>query len=124
VVYVALMKHITFGDKSLLVGDEAADALLEYAAFLTTAAQGDTVEMRAIGTDGDEVTASFLLGPGVTMMTESTHTTLAEPENAEAIAYMAAAQSEAAIRTVGHPLTDEVLPPLEDMSNFETRYDS
>jgi hypothetical protein len=82
------VKHITFGDKSLLVGDEVADALLEYAAVLASEARGDTVEIHAIGSDGDEVTATFLLGPGVTMMAESSHTNLPEPDNAAALEYI------------------------------------
>jgi hypothetical protein len=82
------MKHITFGDKSLLVGDAVADALLEYAAALTNESHGDTVEVAAIGSDGDEVTATFLLGPGVTMMAETAHSNLPEPDNTAAIEYM------------------------------------
>jgi len=87
------MKHITFGDKSLLVGDDATDALLEYAAYLTSASQGVTVEMHAISSGGDEVTATFLLGPGVTMMAETAHTSLPEPDNTTALAYMKQAQT-------------------------------
>jgi hypothetical protein len=86
------MKHITFGDKSLLIGDDAADAVLDYAAKLATEGKGDTVEMHAISSDGDEVLATFLLGPGVTMMAETTNTKLPEPDNSEAIEYMQNAQ--------------------------------
>jgi hypothetical protein len=87
------MKHITFGDKSLLVGDAAADALLQYAAFLAGAARGDTVEISAVSSDGNEVTATFLLGPGVTMMAETANTKLPEPDNAAALEYMERAQT-------------------------------
>jgi hypothetical protein len=89
---VVCMKHITFGDKSLLIGDDAADAVLKYAAKLATGGNADTVEMRAISSDGNEVIATFLLGPGVTMMAETTNTTLPEPDNAEAMKYMQNAQ--------------------------------
>jgi hypothetical protein len=58
------MKHITFGNNSLLVGDAATSALLAYAAFLVNEFRGDTVDIHAISSDGDEVTASFLLGLG------------------------------------------------------------
>jgi hypothetical protein len=57
------MKHITFGEKSLLVGDEATDALLEYAAFLTSAAQGDTVEIHAITPTVTKSRQRFCSGP-------------------------------------------------------------
>jgi hypothetical protein len=91
------MKHITFGDKSLLVGDEVADALLQYAAFLANEGRGDTVEIRAISSDGDEVTATFLLGPGVTMMAETAHTSLPEPGNEAALEYLEQAHVRSAV---------------------------
>jgi hypothetical protein len=93
------MKHITFADKSLLIGDEVADTLLEYAALLTREASGDTVQVAAISSDGDEVTASFLLGPGVSMMAETTHNSLPEPDNTAAVEYM----KEAMMRVLVHP---------------------
>jgi hypothetical protein len=93
------MKHITFGDKSSLSGDEIADLLLKYAALLTREASGDAVDVAAISSDGDEVTASFLLGPGVTMMAETTHNTLPEPDNTAAIGYV----KEAMMRALVHP---------------------
>jgi hypothetical protein len=82
------MKHVTFADKSLLLGDEAADTLLEYAAVLVNAGKGDTVDVKAYGTDGQEVVATFLLDAGAPLMAETTHTSMNEPENWEAIAYM------------------------------------
>jgi hypothetical protein len=103
---VGWMKHITFGDKSLLVGDEVADALLTYAAFLASDARGDTVEIHAISSDGDEVTATFLLGPGVTMMAETAHTSLPEPDNSAALEYIERAQIRS---TVSADTTDDSL---------------
>jgi hypothetical protein len=82
------MKHITGAEKSLLVGDEAADLLLEYASFLGNGRMVDTVKLSAYGSDGEEVTATFLLNDGVTIIAESTRSTLPEPDNAEAVAYM------------------------------------
>jgi hypothetical protein len=111
------MKHITFGDKSLLVGDAAADALLKYAAYLASEARGDTVEMHAISSDGDEVTASFLLGPGVTMMAETTHTKLPEPDNTEALEYMEQAQTR--------PLISSAVAPEDapELSSYDDNYE-
>jgi hypothetical protein len=110
------MKHITFGDKSLLVGDDVADALLEYAAFLTTEAAGDTVEVHAISSDGDETTASFLLGPGVTMMAETTHTNLPEPDNTDAIEYMKEAKRRALVRPTAMMHDGVPLSGYDDMA--------
>ena len=82
------MKHITFADKSLLVGDQAADLLLEYAALLAGAGSADTVKLRAIGPDGSETEATFLLDAGAPLMAETTTSNLPEVDNSEAIAYL------------------------------------
>ncbi|MCU1481837.1 MAG: hypothetical protein JWQ19_2623 [Subtercola sp.] len=108
------MKHITFGDKSLLVGDEVADTLLDYAALLTREASGDTVQVAAISSDGDAVTASFLLGSGVSMMAETTHSDLPEPENAEIVKYMKEAMMRALVRPTVMPADIDDLPGFDD----------
>lgn len=82
------MKHLTVADKSLLVGDEAADLLVDYAALLAQVHSGDRVDMNAVSSDGDEVVATFLLTPGTMLMSESTHSAMPEPANEQAIAYM------------------------------------
>lgn len=82
------MKHITFGEKSLLLGDEAADTLLEYAAALAAHTTGDLVTLNAISSDGDDVEASFLLGPGTTMMSETASAKFPEPDNSQAVSTM------------------------------------
>lgn len=82
------MKHITFGDKSLLIGDQTADLLLNYAAALGQNATADTVDVNAISSDGDEVVATFLLNEGTTIMAETTNSSAHEPDNAEVISYM------------------------------------
>ncbi|OUE28387.1 hypothetical protein BFL36_01460 [Clavibacter michiganensis] len=85
------MKHITYAEKSLLMGDDAADALLEYAAALATHGRGDSVTLRALSSDGDEVDATFLLTAGSPLMAETATTTLPEPDNAGPVAAMLAA---------------------------------
>jgi hypothetical protein len=82
------MKHVTYSEKSLLIGDEAADLLLEYASALVNVGRGDTVDVHAFGSDGQEVVATFLLEAGAPLMAETTHTSMNEPDNWEAIAYM------------------------------------
>jgi hypothetical protein len=82
------MKHLTYADKSLLVGDEIADLLLEYAALLASNNIADTVDVRSISSDGDEVMAKFLLGEGAPLMTETTHSSLEEPDNLESEVYV------------------------------------
>jgi hypothetical protein len=82
------MKHVTYSEKSLLVSDEAADLLLEYASALSNRGASDTVDITAFGADGDEVTATFLLGQGAPLMAESATTSMSEPDNRETIAYL------------------------------------
>jgi hypothetical protein len=75
------MKHITYGDKSLLIGDEAADVLLEYAAVLGQHNTADDMVVHALGSDGDDVDATFLLGQGAPLMAETSTTRTPEPDN-------------------------------------------
>lgn len=55
------MKHVMYANKSLLMGDEAADLLAEYAAALAEYGHADNVVLRAVGADGTEVDATFVL---------------------------------------------------------------
>jgi hypothetical protein len=82
------MKHVTFGDKSLFMGDDAADCLLEYSRLLADATRADTVTIQAIGSDGNTVDAAFLLNEASVLVVESTNSTLEPPSNEEAVRYM------------------------------------
>jgi len=82
------MKHVTYGDKALLVDDEAADWLMEYARALGSAHMTDTVTLRAIGPDGNDVEATFLLNAGTELMNETANTVAQGPPNHEMVAYM------------------------------------
>ncbi|MGC5171663.1 hypothetical protein ACPW96_19830 [Micromonospora sp. DT81.3] len=82
------MKHITYAQKSLLVGDAAADALTEYAAAVAAHATADTVTLSAYGADGADVEATFVLDAGVVIMAETTTSSIPEPDNDEAVEYM------------------------------------
>ena len=82
------MKHITYGDKTTFLTDDTADALLEYASALADNGRADTVELQGVGPDGNEVTITFLLDSGATLMSESTNSSMTPPENRDAISYM------------------------------------
>ena len=82
------MKHVTFSDKSLLMDDETADALVHYAVLLATHGTADSVDVRAYGADGDSVTATMLLSEGASLMAETASSNLPGPDNTEALAYM------------------------------------
>jgi hypothetical protein len=79
------VEHVTIAGKSLLVGDEVADALIRRAALLGKVRSADSVVVRAVGRDGEEVEANFLLDPGTVMIVESTASELPDPDNAGAL---------------------------------------
>ena len=101
------MKHVTFTDKSLLIDDVTADLLIEYAALLVTHGVADSVEVHAFSSDGDEVEAKFLLSAGAPLMAESSHTSMNEPSNDEAIAYMRERMAALSARPNALPTDDE-----------------
>ena len=82
------MKHVTYSEKSLLVGDDAADLLIQYAALLGRRAGSDVVTLHAIGADGNDVDASLLLNASTILMVESASTSATEPQNQAAVDYL------------------------------------
>ena len=82
------MKHLTYADRSVLTGDEAADLLVQFSALLAETGHADSVTLNALGTDGDAIVAKFVLGSGTNLMSASTTSKLPEPENSEALTYM------------------------------------
>ena len=82
------MKHITTAEKSLLVGDEAADLLLEYAAALAQANTADTLTLSAYGDDGDPVEVTFVLNSGTSILGQTSASAVEEPDNQQAVDYM------------------------------------
>jgi hypothetical protein len=92
------MMHLTFSDQSLLLDDTAARLAVRYAAELASRGLADSVSLRAYGSDGDKVEAVLLLDQGMTLMAETSHTDLPEPDNSEAVEYLE--QKLAALTTV------------------------
>ena len=84
------MKHVTFGDKSLLMGDSAADTLMEYARMIADSHTADSVTLQAISPDGNTVAASFLLNASTSLLIESTNSAAVAPPNEPAEKYMRA----------------------------------
>lgn len=82
------MKQVTYADKSVLMGDDAADVLLEYARLLADNGRADSVTLRAISPDGNTVHTSFLLGPSAAMLVESTNSDIRVPDNDDTVADM------------------------------------
>nr|WP_201469924.1 hypothetical protein [Microbacterium hydrocarbonoxydans] len=76
------MKHVKYAEKSVLVGNDAADTLMDYARMLAAEGNADTVTLQVVSPDGNVVDASFLLTPSTELMVESTNSPLEEPDNA------------------------------------------
>jgi hypothetical protein len=117
---VSLMMHLTYGEKSLVLGDDVAEQVVEYAAALARAHTADTLRLNAYGADGSNVQAVLLLDEGAPLMIETTNSDLLEPDNNVAAAYM---RDRLAVLdappNVAKPLAfvdDDVL------SDFEERY--
>lgn len=83
-----LMKHVTYANKSLFIDDEASDLLTEYAAVLGSHGEADTVKVRGVSDDGNNVEATFVLNSSSDLMVESTNSQMKAPDNEEAVAYM------------------------------------
>jgi len=78
--------HVTYGEKSLLMGDDVAGVLIEYAAALGASGGADSVTVQAVNRDGNAVAASFLLNGGVSLMAETATSDLPAPDDAGALA--------------------------------------
>lgn len=82
------MKHVIYAENSLLMGDEVVELMMEYAVLLANQGTADAVDVNAIGTNGDAVIATFLIGPATIMVAETSRSVQEEPENAAAVSYL------------------------------------
>jgi len=97
------------------VGDNTADAVLEYAAMLGQGRTADTIDLNAIDADGDEVQATMFLSAGVRRVSEWTSSTLPEPDNTAALIYI---QGRLALQVSPAPFdTDPFFDEHEDKND-------
>jgi hypothetical protein len=82
------MKLLTYADRSVLIGDDAADALIHYSALLADSGHADSVVLNALDTDGDEIVASFVLGSGTNLMAATSTSKLPVPSNVDGLNYL------------------------------------
>ena len=82
------MRHVTYGGKSLLMDDESADTLVEYAAAVAADGGGESVSLRAVGDDGNAVDVTFLLNAGTVLVIETASADLQAPHNPEEVRAM------------------------------------
>lgn len=64
------MKNIVYGLTAVLTSDEAAAAVLDYAAALAHAGLVDTVAVPTVDAFGSTTTTSFLLAPALGLLVE------------------------------------------------------
>ncbi|MCU1550577.1 MAG: hypothetical protein JWR36_1137 [Glaciihabitans sp.] len=108
------MKHLTFADKSILLGDQTADLIMEYAALLAQRHTADTVTVHAIGADGNDVEATLLLDQGAPLMIETATTTVQEPDNVSTEQYMSDRMQMMSSPPPGLALERDSIDQIED----------
>lgn len=82
------MMHVTYDGKSVLMHDDPATLLLEYAAELGSRHSADVVNVEAVNLDGNVLTVGYLLNDSSELTAETTTSGLDVPPNEEAVAYM------------------------------------
>lgn len=85
------MKELIFAGRPVLVGDAAADAVVDYTAVLMRASSADAVELRALDQNGRSIEVYYVLGGAAPVMAQTVDSSHAEPDNVEAVRYMRAA---------------------------------
>jgi len=82
------MKHVTYGDKSLFIDDETANLLIGYTVDLAETGDTDTVDVHAVGADGNKVVVSLILNENAPLTAETATGELTDFENDAAIDYL------------------------------------
>jgi hypothetical protein len=77
-----------YADKTHLMDDKGAEALVGYARALANAGRSDAVALVALDDHGNEVNATFLLNPSSILLIESTTSSVEAPSNDEAVERM------------------------------------
>lgn len=82
------MKDILYADETLMLGDEVAETLMQFALHLTKAGTADLVHVNAVDSEDNEVTATFVVGLATPLLMKTCESTRPEPDNAAALQYM------------------------------------
>jgi hypothetical protein len=75
------MKQLRYGERSWLVGDTIADALLDHAAALARVEQAEHVVLNVLDINGTPERIEFLLGPATMMTAEPVPEEFEDPDN-------------------------------------------
>jgi len=82
------MKQLSYDGGTWLLGDEAADALLDYAVSLGRRSGADSIEVSVLDGDGQPEQLTLLIGPATMMTAGTSRSRASEPDNRDAIAEM------------------------------------
>ena len=107
------MKLINYAESTWLLGDEAADILIEYSVLMARGSSADAVEITALDRDGGPQTVSLVLGPATMLTVQGTESEFAEPENADAVTGV-----RAKIAAITTPPMVTPSDPLESQSSI------
>jgi hypothetical protein len=77
------MKQLRYGERTWLVGDAIADALLDHAAALARADLAEHVAIDVLDVNGMPERVEFLLGPATMMIAEPVPEEFEDPDNAD-----------------------------------------
>lgn len=80
------MKLINYGDTDWLIGDDAADLLLEYSVLMAKGGTADSVDVNVLTSHGEPEHVSLLIGPATMMTARPMDTEFPEPDNAGTVA--------------------------------------
>ena len=75
-------------DALLIVGDEVADLVADYAVLVARVNTADSVQLNAYDEGGDYVQATLVLSNGGAILVESTNSNLPDPDNSKAEQYI------------------------------------
>lgn len=80
------MMLINYGDTDWLIGDDAADLLLEYSVLMAKGGTADSVDVNVLTSTGERESVRLLIGPATMMTARPVASELPEPDNAATLA--------------------------------------
>lgn len=80
------MKLLNYGDTEWLVGDEAAQLLMDYSVLMARVNTADSINVTMLDRHGEPQNLNILIGPATMMTSRESPGLYPEPENASAVA--------------------------------------
>jgi len=99
------VKQVNYDGDRYLVGDDLADALLQYTVLMARRDTADTVTIQALEPDGREGQVSLVLGPATMITASQVFDDFVAPDNTAALESLSA--KTAALERPAHVFPDE-----------------